>query len=1176
MRLKTLTATNPGGNALLEYGYEYDGSGNIVRKTTEDGTRSFMRLTQNANSAWQTVTEETYDENGNRSQLKEAVGSAFERLTDYGYDENNNLTTITKHLGGGQSAVTQMLYDENGNLSWKQGPDGQEVSYVYSDGQLDSMTTSAGTWSYSYDDDGRLTGVSDPFGTSNGREYDDDGNVTAVTQNGTTVASYTYVDGNLTSRTDAAGQSYSYEYNADGQLVRQTGPGGVSQSYEYDDQGRLWKSIDASGNEIVREYSAVSNGEFSSSCSSCSGSLSSDSSAGVERLTKIIYPTFSKEFRYDEEGRVSDEIYTLSSGETLSVSNNYDSFGRLQSTTGPGGTTTYHYDLLGRKIQVDDPSGSTKFGYDAWGNLQNLTDAANQRTEFVYDSSGRLTQERRPMQQSTGYEYDSQGRLWKILDAKQQTTEYGYDGQGRLEAISYADGRSVTLSYDPSTGSGQAGNLAGYDDGTTSAAYTYDALGRKLSETVNYGAFSKSFSYSYHPGGQKASFTAPDGTTYEYAYGQNNELREVKIPGLGAITVAEYQWNRPTTILYPGGGKRELEYDGLMRLNTLTAKDPGGNSVLEYAYEYDGSGNIVTKSTEHGEYAYGYDSASRLTSAENPTGDDESYVYDAVGNRTSASNATGSISHNANNELLSYGEIEYEYDENGNLTQKKLGNVAVNYIYNADNRLVKVEDELTGNTIAEYYYDPFGRRLWKEVSGVRTYFFYSDEGLIAEFDAAGNETRSYGYKPDSTWTTDPLFLTQNGQYYFYQNDYLGTPQKLVAQNGAVVWQAIYSAFGEADVKVETVTNNLRFPGQYVDNETGLHYNFHRYYSPTIASYLTSDPLKGLNLYVYAENNPLSGMDVLGLATIFIDPGHGDRTSWVRQGKKVPQDYFQPGGVSKKGLIWEQCGKTGYCEKDLALTLAKAIGERLERLGHTVIYSRDGDVDDVSREFIQWRIDKAIESEAEYLISVHLDDKQLKENHLGVLYYDDPMNQSSYMMAEQMILSIAGKDRGMCPFDACEPVPTVYGIQRYRFTENVFESLRDAGLSADLVKNLRKNLKKKEFDTKDALLKALKAATSPQSLSKKEEDTILKIAAIPIKESTVEDYSAVIKDKSKRWLWMPQQLDPQVKASVLLEAGDIAYIDKTLKVIESQEFIDRVVRGIDQGITKIEEENCPSQ
>jgi large repetitive protein len=115
--------------------------------------------------------------------------------------------------------------------------------------------------------------------------------------------------------------------------------------------------------------------------------------------------------------------------------------------------------------------------------------------------------------------------------------------------------------------------------------------------------------------------------------------------------------------------------------------------------------------------------------------DDEAYTYDHVGNRQTALNATGSITHNDNNELLLYGDIEYTYDANGNMTQKKVGTTVVNYLYNAENRLVQVADDLTKTVIAEYGYDLFGRRLWKEVQGVRTYFFYSEEGLIAEYDA---------------------------------------------------------------------------------------------------------------------------------------------------------------------------------------------------------------------------------------------------------------------------------------------------------------------------------------------------------------------------------------------------------------------------------------------------------
>ncbi len=168
---------------------------------------------------------------------------------------------------------------------------------------------------------------------------------------------------------------------------------------------------------------------------------------------------------------------------------------------------------------------------------------------------------------------------------------------------------------------------------------------------------------------------------------------------------------------------------------------------------------------------------------------------------------------------------------------------------------------------ASYYYDPFGRRLWKEVNGVRTYYHYADEGLVAEMDSAGNVGKSYGYKPGSVWGTDPLFMKIGGNYYFYHNDHLGTPQKMTASNGAVVWSAKYESFGNATVEVETVVNNLRFPGQYYDGETGLHWNYWRYYDPGIGRYLRVDPIYfngGINLYAYAYNNSICSYDSEGL------------------------------------------------------------------------------------------------------------------------------------------------------------------------------------------------------------------------------------------------------------------------------------------------------------------------
>jgi RHS repeat-associated protein len=91
---------------------------------------------------------------------------------------------------------------------------------------------------------------------------------------------------------------------------------------------------------------------------------------------------------------------------------------------------------------------------------------------------------------------------------------------------------------------------------------------------------------------------------------------------------------------------------------------------------------------------------------------------------------------------------------------------------------------------------------------------------------------------------------------------------MTAVNGAVVWAVNYEAFGKSERDPNSsVTNNLRFPGQYYDSETDQHYNYHRYYYPKVGRYLTEDPIKlegGMNLFLYGENDPISMVDNLGL------------------------------------------------------------------------------------------------------------------------------------------------------------------------------------------------------------------------------------------------------------------------------------------------------------------------
>ncbi|HVP22587.1 MAG TPA: hypothetical protein VMS77_01590, partial [Conexivisphaerales archaeon] len=639
---RALIITDEAGNITREDYNEWD---SLVKTTYPDGTRVTTEYEHTFNKPVARVDERgittryEYDTLGNLARKTEASGTADERVTDYAYDSDGNQLSV-RVLGDAstQEAVTAMAYDASGNMVSVTDPEGNRTRFTH-DVMGNVLTKEDGRGkvsTYGYDLAGRLASVRDPLGSESGIFYDGVGNKVREVDPEGRETTYEYdVRNNLTKRTDALGNATLFTYNPDGKLVKQTDPEGKEVSYGYDLDGRLVATVDGNGNETRMEYDV----SLGASCSSCGGN------GGSDRPSRIIYPTFTKELRYDVRGRKVQELDLLSATEIYTSTFAYDAVGNLASKTDKEGRVTqYEYDALNRLKRVTDPLNQvTEYTYDDRDNLVALKDAKGNTTAFQYDRNNRLVKETRPMGQVTSYEYDQVGNLARKVDAKQQKTEYGYDDAGRLGRISsYAAAgdstpvKTVGFTYD------NVGSLTSYNDGVTAAAYGYDDLYRKTVETVNYGSFTLGYAYDYYRNGRKKSFTGPDGVAYQYTYDDADQLASVVIPNQGSITMSSHLWNRPLTVILPGGSKREYGYDGLMRTQAITVKDPLQNPLMAYGYTYDRMDNITGKGTEHGAYAYGYDELYRLKNANNPTLPAEGFTYDPVGNRLTAAGVSGS------------------------------------------------------------------------------------------------------------------------------------------------------------------------------------------------------------------------------------------------------------------------------------------------------------------------------------------------------------------------------------------------------------------------------------------------------------------------------------------------------------------------------------------------------
>ena len=853
--------TDEKGNTMRKVYDEWD---NLSQITYPDGSEMsfeydhrFSRTTRIVDQKG-VITKNEYDGTGNLILKIEAFGTDDERRTAYTYDEGGQLTLATIEADAETAATSvSFSYDQKGNIASITDPEGNTTSFLDYDsmGNLLRMQDPRGhIWLFAYDKLGRMVSQIDPLNNETAYEYDGANNMTAIVNACLKRFEFEYDDhNNFIKATDPYAKYTRNEYNSDDLLVGTIDQEGISSNNMYDNEGRLYRQIDGVGNEISYYYDATE--------ASCATS---------NKPVRIDYPTFTRQLYYDSMQRIIREMDVLDEKTSYSRSFSFDERGNVVSRTDEQDHTIYYeYDLLDRLVKITDANGGViEHNFDDRGNLVAVKGPNNGITAYSYDRNDRLIMVVRPLCEETHYEYDSGGNRTAVVDANGQRTEYDYNELNLIVQTRYYSAndhsnpvKQVSFTYD------KLGNLTGYEDGITSAVYTYDDLNRKVRESVDYGQFDLVYEYSYYANGLKKSYTDPSGNTYAYFYDDNNRLSRIEIPGKGPFTCNAYQWNSPCRLTLPGSSTILNGYDRLMQIDTISVSDPGQNIILGYDYQYSPTGNIVVKATQHGNNSYEYDELNRLIHSDNSIVADENYTYDLASNRLTAEGVDGAWRYNINNQLVGYGNISFDYDGNGNLISKEDGIHAVHYMYDVENRLLQIREAPT-TTVAKYYYDPFGRRLWKEIGGTRTCYFYADEGLAGEYNASGEEIQTYGYLPDSIWSTAPLFQRIDDGYYWYINDHLGTPQKVIDSSGRTVWSAEYDSFGNVQIATSQLENNLRLPGQYYDSESGLYYNWRRYYDPNIGRYLSADPLNmDFYMYAYANSNPINYMDPTGLCGV---------------------------------------------------------------------------------------------------------------------------------------------------------------------------------------------------------------------------------------------------------------------------------------------------------------------
>ncbi|MFE0723772.1 RHS repeat-associated core domain-containing protein [Streptomyces rochei] len=827
------------------YRFAYDDAG---RCTAGQGTNGFLDYTF------------TYDDEAHRTTAVDSLG----HITVYQFNDAFQLVAETDPLGH----VVRQEWNRRDQLVSRTDPLGRTTRMEWdAAGNLEAIHLPDGSTSTArFNELNLLVELTGYDGSVVRQEWDDRGNCTAVTQpDGSTVTFTHDRTGALTSLTDQLGAVQSFTNNAAGQPLSATDPLGSVWHYTYDTFGRSATVTDPLGSTTVTTWTIEGH-----------QASRRDPDGNGEHWT------------YDGEGNCVTHTDAL--GQVTRFT--YGPFDLLTSRTTPDGARyDFVHDTELRLVQVGGPRGATwDYVHDAAGRLVAETDFEGRTVTYVYDAAGQLLSRTNPLGQTTAFRYDSVGNQVEKTVDDSATTVFTHDAAGRLLGATGAD---ATLGY------------------------VYDAAGRITSESID----GRATTTEYDGLGRRTRRTTPSGVTTRYEYDAAGNRTVLTASGRALVSSYDAAGRETTRRLGRSGLVLAQSWDTEDRLTGQTVSGaPPARPLKQQTYTYRADGCVTALDEQGaGRRTFDVDTMGRVTAVRAPDWT-ETYAYDEAGNQTWASwpegqpvpEERGEREHSGHR-VLRAGSVRYEYDAAGRVTIRRKIRLSRKpdvwrYTWDAEDRLISVVTP--DGTLWRYRYDSLGRRVAKfrmDTDGTtvveETRFTWDGPHLVEQTTRTHDGTEEHSL----TWDREgvrPVAQTErvtlahapqevvDERFFAVVTDLVGTPTELVSEEGDLVWRSKGTLWGlTAPDPDATAYTPLRFPGQYFDEETGLHHNYFRLYDPATGAYISPDPLgteAGPNPYRYALN-PLLWIDYLGLLTCRQNARRLRRNMRL-EGRQVPRGH----------------------------------------------------------------------------------------------------------------------------------------------------------------------------------------------------------------------------------------------------------------------------------------------